>query len=184
MKSPIVSHSAGEIAARLRRNNGGSRALIVASVATIVASGCATTQSSEPVATDTRAIAYDEARGPATSASSTPRLSQSRATIQCDEAPAAAVVRCAQCPTEPTPVAVARSFYAAEASVQRCVRDAQAVRVRGEFVSAGVPVRFDVRGPGVGESDAQCLRAALCTMRVPTFRTPSAIVRFEYGSDR
>ncbi len=192
-RSQMVSVFAGRSSDATRR----SLALFVAAIATITAAGCATTGAgSDALQADTRAIAFDESSAnthalsstqPSSSSSaSSSRAQGSRAVVTCDTSVEMPLVRCAQCPSEPTRVAVARSFDAAEASVQRCVRQrrsaALSLRVLAEFASAGVPLSFDVRGPGVDPSEEQCLRTALCTMRVPTFRTPSAIVRFEYGA--
>lgn len=176
-----------------------SLSMICALGASAIIGGCATTQANAPSSGDTRAIAYDESSGPAMALSSVPASSESRgrlasstrpqprAVITCDAQVQEPVVHCMQCPSEPQPVAVARSFYAAEEGVARCVRQrsrALELRVRAEFASQGVPMSFDVRGPGVDASEAQCLRAALCGMRVPTFRTQLAVVRFEYGGEQ
>lgn len=161
--------------------------------------GCATTQASASSNAASRELAYDESSGPTMALSSVPAASESRqrlasstrpqprAIVTCDAPAQAPAVSCMQCPSEPQPVAVARSFYAAEEGLARCVRQrsrALELRVRAEFASQGVPMSFDVRGPGVDASEAQCLRAALCGMRVPTFRTELAVVRFEYGGEQ
>lgn len=181
MKSPVRSvQLAAQSVVSPSRVSVGS-AIFTALAATIV--GCASTQAPVNRTAEDRAIAYDEARSPASSSASSTRTT--RATVTCDASVEMPIVRCAQCPSEPTRVSVERGFYAAEPGVERCVRrSANGLRVQAEFASQGVPLRFDVRGPGVDQSEEQCLRAALCTMRVPTFRTPSAIVRFEYEAQQ
>lgn len=143
----------------------------------LVASACATTEVTSAPREDTRSLAYDES-----SAASNPVRTALDCTVR-EDAPL--VARCAQCPAEPTPQAVARGFSAAESSVSACVPELDrgaSLRVRGEFASAGVALRFDLRGPRLGAGAARCLERALCTVRVPTFRTPSAFVRYEFGA--
>lgn len=178
MKSLIRSV---QFAARSLRSSR-SRSIVAASAMVAMASGCASTRASSNVVGEDRALAYDEAQSPSSAANST---RSTRATVMCEASVEMPIVRCAQCPSEPTRVSVERGFYAAELGLQRCVnRSVDGLRVQAEFASQGVPLRFDVRGPGVDQSEEQCLRAALCTMRVPTFRSPSAIVRFEYEAQR
>jgi hypothetical protein len=178
MKS--LNRSVQLVARTLRSPRNG--ALIAGSIASTMVAGCASTQASSNLAAEDRSLAYDEAQAPSSAASSS---RSTRATVTCDASVEMPVVRCAQCPTEPTRISVERGFYAAESGLQRCVnRSVNGLRVQAEFASQGVPLRFDVRGSGVDQSEEQCLRAALCTMRMPTFRTPSAIVRFEYEAQR
>lgn len=143
----------------------------------LVVTACATTEVAAVSQQDTRSLAYDE---------STAASSAVRTALDCAVAETSPLVaRCAQCPAEPTPQAVARGFSAAESSVSACVPELErgaSLRVRGEFASAGVALRFDLRGPRLGARQTRCLERALCTVRVPTFRTPSAFVRYEFGA--
>jgi hypothetical protein len=166
--------------------------LMSGSVALVALGGCATTSAAADTAraAEDRAIAYDEGAAPApsTSASSGPTLARATVGLSCDGS-AVPAARCPQCPQEPERHAVARGFSAAASRVRRCLptlaSDGGTLRVRAEFESAGVPTRIELPGASVGEREAQCLREALCGVRVPTFQRPVAVVRFEYeGSAR
>ena len=149
-------------------------AVVSLAVAGLLASACASTEATRP-REETRSLAYEES----SSASSV------RTALDCavrEESPL--IVQCAQCPAEPTARAVARNFSAAASIVSACVPElgrGASLRVRGEFASVGVALRFDLRGPSLAATQARCLERALCAVRVPTFRTPSAIVRYEFG---
>jgi hypothetical protein len=150
-------------------------------VGSMVFTACATTGASEaPLSADTRAIAYDESRSVSENAGES--AIGAAASVACDAIESPPAARCPQCPQEPARVAVDRGFTAQERQVGRCLatRRAGTLRVRAEFSSVGAPLRIELAGARLGESEARCLREALCSVRVPTFQRPSAFVRYEY----
>ncbi len=138
----------------------------------VLLSGCATTGAVERAADEV----VSSGDGPGTT------MIGAAASVSCDGDGFALAARCPQCPQVPAAASVDRGFSAAARRVARCVsrRSVRALRVRAEFANVGAPQTIELSGARLGEGEAQCLREALCDVRVPTFQRPRAVVRYEY----
>lgn len=169
------------------------RLVATATMALMLTNGCATTDlgasdtlanSSQIAATEQphvrRRRASDEVSSPS-SASANGRILRNQV-LTCD-APPSAAAHCPQCPDEPTNASVNRGFHSVESAVLQCNPPALPngkLAVSAQFENNGNATSF--RFPGVSLTAAQqdCLRAALCSVRVPTFQRSMSTVRYEY----
>jgi hypothetical protein len=88
-----------------------------------------------------------------------------------------------QCPQEPSSAAIVRAFVPLERDVLACNPPANAngrLPMHVTFGAAGYPLEITFPGVRVLRRAATCMARALCTARVPNFRSSEATVDYEY----
>ncbi len=104
-----------------------------------------------------------------------------QARVRC-EGTAPSTVPSTQSPYEPSNASIVRSFLPVERRVVACHPPADSrgrLPAHGLFSSNGAPTEFTFPGVSLTREQAACVGEALCAVRVPSFRAPSATVDYE-----
>jgi hypothetical protein len=109
------------------------------------------------------------------------RVGEDRSFVRC-EGTGPSVVPSTQSPYEPGNAAIVRAFLPIEHAVIAChppTNERGRLSTRGLFVSNGAPQEFSFPGVTLSREQAQCVGEALCSARMPAFRSLNTTVDYE-----